>query len=119
MRKRPNGTPERSRGAIGQGSEGPEPRRTVGPPPRSDSSTLRRGIRCGMKLSRTHPRALKGLANAGPRGGTEALMLAPGFTADMLAGLVPLGLPTAEPGTNKTGGRTIRVGPVPLAAAVR
>jgi len=39
----------------------------------------------------THRRALKVLAKAGPRGVTEAIMLAHGFTADMQAGLVLVG----------------------------
>ncbi len=72
-----------------------------------------------MKLSRTHRRALKVLANAGPRGVTEALMLAHGFTADMLAGLVLVGLATAEPETNKACGRTIEVVRIRITAAGR
>jgi len=36
-----------------------------------------------MALSRTRCRALKVLAKAGPRGVTEVLMLAHGFTADL------------------------------------
>jgi hypothetical protein len=63
-----------------------------------------------MGLSRTHRRALKVLVKAGPRGVTEALMLAHGFTADMLAGLVLVGLATTQPETIQAGGRTIEVG---------
>jgi hypothetical protein len=41
-----------------------------------------------MALSWTDLRALKVLAKAGPLGVTEALMLAHGFTTDMLALLI-------------------------------
>jgi hypothetical protein len=76
----------------------------------ADSGTSQPGIRCGMALSRTHRRALKVLAKAGPRGVTEAFMLAHGFTAEMLTGLVLAGLATTQPETIRAGGRTIEVG---------
>jgi hypothetical protein len=66
-------------------------------------------IRCRMALSLTHRRALKVLAKAGPLGVTEALMLAHGFTTDMLADLVHVGLATEEPETSKGRGQTIKV----------
>jgi hypothetical protein len=52
-------------------------------------------------------RALRMLAGS-PRGCTEAIMLAHGFTVEILGRLV-LRLATAMPGTTHTGGRPIAV----------
>jgi len=46
-------------------------------------------------------------------------MLAHGFTADMLAGLVLVGLATTQPGTIRAGGRTKEVGFMRITAAGR
>ena len=54
-----------------------------------------------MALNWSDLQALKVLAKAGPLGVTEALMLAHGFTTDMLAGLVHVGLATEEPESSK------------------
>ena len=54
-------------------------------------------------------RALNLLADAGPRGSTAAILMAHGFTAEMLAGLVRDGLATVATETVKAGGRTIEV----------
>jgi len=59
-------------------------------------------------LSAEQRRALELLAG-GSRGATETLMLAHGFTADMLAGLVLAGLATVVTETVKAGGPTIKV----------
>jgi hypothetical protein len=61
-----------------------------------------------MALSWTHLQALNVLAKAGPRGVTEAVMLAHGFTADILADLVRVGLATEDPETIKAYSQTIK-----------
>jgi hypothetical protein len=53
-------------------------------------------------------RALRMLAGS-PLGATEAIMLAHGFTFDMLTELVANGLATATPGRIQTGGRPMKV----------
>src|SRR6202795_1531216 len=53
-------------------------------------------------------RALRLLAGA-PLGATEAMMLAHGFTDDMLARLVRDGLATASTGSIHAGGRSMKV----------
>ena len=53
-------------------------------------------------------RALRLLAGS-PHGCTEAIMLAHGFTAELLVDLVRDGLATATPGTVHAGGRPIKV----------
>jgi hypothetical protein len=62
-----------------------------------------------MKLDAEQRRALNLLADAGPRGSTAAILMAHGFTAEMLAGLVRDGLATVATETVKAGGRTIEV----------
>jgi len=53
-------------------------------------------------------RALRLLAGS-PHGCTEAIMLAHGFTFEMLGRLVLGGLATATPGTVQAGGRPVKV----------
>jgi hypothetical protein len=60
------------------------------------------------RLNAEQRRALVLLA-AGPRGCTKGRLLADGFTVDMLADLVHEELATAQRGTMRVGGRTIRV----------
>ena len=62
-----------------------------------------------MALSWTHRRALEVLAKAGPRGVTEALMLAHGFAADLLADLEIAGFAVVATETVRTGGPTTKV----------
>jgi hypothetical protein len=52
-----------------------------------------------------------------PRGCTKGLLLADGFAADMLAGLVREGLATAHRGAVRAGGRQIRVATASLTPA--
>lgn len=60
------------------------------------------------------------LASAGKRGGvTEAVMLAHGFTAEMLASLVHSGFATADAEAVKIGGRCIEVSRMRITAAGR
>ena len=61
-----------------------------------------------MSLSAEQRRALELLA-ASPGGYTKGRLLADGFTVDMLADLVREGFATAQRGTVRAGGRTIRV----------
>jgi hypothetical protein len=62
-----------------------------------------------MALSWTDRQVLKVLAKAGPFGLTEATMFAHGFTADILADLVRVGLATEDPETIKAHSQTIKV----------
>lgn len=62
-----------------------------------------------MALSWADLQALKVLAKAEPLGVTEAIMFAHGFTADILADLVGVGLATEEPETIKAHSQTIKV----------
>ena len=55
----------------------------------------------------------------GPRGSTAAILMAHGFTAEMLAGLVRDGLATVASETVKAGGRAIEVGRVGITPAGR
>src|SRR6266446_4690317 len=71
------------------------PARMAAPPPKPRLSTDQRS-------------ALVILA-ASPRGLTKVLMLADGFTRDMLAGLVLAGLATVVTQTVRSGGQTIKV----------
>jgi hypothetical protein len=65
-----------------------------------------------MKLDAEQRRALNLLADAGPRGSTAAILMAHGFTAEMLAGLVRDGLATVASETVKAGaGRRSRKRP--------
>ena len=61
-----------------------------------------------MRLTAEQRRVLGILAGA-RRGATEALMLANGFTAEMLAGLVLAGLATVVTETVRAGGPTVKV----------
>jgi hypothetical protein len=58
--------------------------------------------------SRQRRRALKLLAGS-TDGCTEAILLAHGFTVDMLAGLIRAGLATAQVERMMAGGRTMEV----------
>ncbi len=60
------------------------------------------------RISRDQYRALRELAR-GPHGCTEAIMLAHGFTAELLAALVRDGLATTQPGTTRARGRQLEV----------
>jgi hypothetical protein len=60
-------------------------------------------------VTRNEVRALRLLADAEPRGVTEALMLAHGFPPDMLAGFVRNGLATATTERVTAGGHRIDV----------
>ncbi len=71
------------------------PPRMAAPPPKTRLSTDQRS-------------ALVILA-ASPRDLTKVLMLADGFTRDMLAGLVLAGLATVVTQTVRSGGQTIKV----------
>ena len=63
-----------------------------------------------IPLSPEWRRALEELANASERGGaTEAVLLARGFTAEMVASLVLSGLAEASVETLKVGGRGVEV----------
>jgi hypothetical protein len=66
------------------------------------------GGRWPMSLSAEQRRALEFLA-AIPGGYTKGRLLADGFTVDILADLVREGLATAQRGTLRVGGRTIRI----------
>jgi hypothetical protein len=59
-------------------------------------------------ISAEQRRALRLLAGS-PHGCTEAIMLAHGFKAELLALLVRNGLATTQPGTMRAGGRQIKV----------
>jgi hypothetical protein len=61
-----------------------------------------------MSLTAERRQVLELLA-ASPGGCTKGRLLADGFTVDMLADLVREGLATAQRGTLRVGGRTIRV----------
>ena len=62
----------------------------------------------GPHLNAEQRRALELIAGR-PGGYTKGRLLADGFTADMLADLVREGLATAQRGTLRAGGRTIKV----------
>jgi hypothetical protein len=62
-----------------------------------------------MTLDADQRRALNLLAGAEPRGLNEAILLAHGFTAEMLTDLVHGDLATVHIETMKAGGRTIEV----------
>ena len=61
-----------------------------------------------MSLSAEQRQALELIAGS-QRGCTKGRLLADGFTVDTLADLVREGLATAQRGTLRVGGRTIRV----------
>jgi hypothetical protein len=61
-----------------------------------------------MSLNAEQRQALELIAGR-PGGCTKGRLLADGFTVDMLADLVREGLATAQRGTLRAGGRTIRV----------
>ena len=63
-------------------------------------------------------RALQRLADV-PRGIAESLMLAHGFTHDLIAGLVLAGLATVVTDTARVGGQTIKVELVTITDAGR
>ena len=60
------------------------------------------------RISSDQRRALRLLAD-GPHGCTEAIMLAHGFKAELLAPLVRDGLATTQPGTIRAGRRQLEV----------
>ena len=62
-----------------------------------------------MKLSDEQLRALQLLASVGPRGCTEAVLTAHGFSLEMLAGLVLDGLAAARREKVMAGGNMIEV----------
>ncbi len=70
------------------------------------------------KPNADHRRALQVLA-ASPHGCTEALMLAHGFTLDLLAALVSGGLATAHTERMRAGKRTMDVARVKITEAGR
>ena len=73
--------------------------------PNTDSMAINK-----IPLSPEWRRALDVLANASERGGTtEAVMLARGFTAEMVASLVRSGLGETSVETLKVGGRRIEI----------
>jgi hypothetical protein len=63
---------------------------------------------CAMAMSRDQHRALRLLAGS-PLGVTEAIMLAHGFTIEMLDALVRDGLATTEQPEMRAGGQPIKV----------
>jgi hypothetical protein len=63
---------------------------------------------CAMAMSRDKRRALRLLA-AAPNGGTEAIMLAHGFTTGVLDAMVRDGLATAEQREMRAGRQPIKV----------
>ena len=79
--------------------------------PASESTTNTRRVAINkIPLSPEWRRALEELANASERGGaTEAVLLARGFTAEMVASLVLSGLAETSVETLKVGGRKIEV----------
>jgi hypothetical protein len=79
--------------------------------PASGSPTNTHGVAINkIPLSPEWRRALEELANASVRGGTtEAVMLARGFTAEMVASLVLSGLAETSVETLKVGDRKIEV----------
>ena len=62
-----------------------------------------------MTLSQDQRRALEMLADAGSRGSTIDKLIANGFPAEMLAGLVSDGLALMQGETVKVGGRAVEV----------
>jgi hypothetical protein len=62
-----------------------------------------------MRLNTDQMRALRLLDEAGPRGCTETVMLAHGFTRELLAGLVRDGLASKRPESVSTSGRSVAV----------
>jgi hypothetical protein len=71
-----------------------------------------------MKLTADQRRALALLAGS-PRGTPEGLMLAHGFSIEMVAELVRAGLATAEPESVRSGGKVIEVTRVRITGAGR
>jgi hypothetical protein len=61
------------------------------------------------RLSLEGRRALEMLAASGPTGATEAIMLAHGFSAKLLASMVRGGLVTGATGTMRAGARLMQV----------
>jgi hypothetical protein len=72
-----------------------------------------------MKLGADQRRALRLLADAKASGCTEALLLAHGFTAELVAGLVRAGWATAENERVRAGSRMIDVPRVKITDAGR
>jgi hypothetical protein len=69
------------------------------------------------RLSAEGRRALEMLATSGPTGATEAIMLAHGFSAALLAGLTRNGLVIGTIGTVHAGARVIQVRRLSITAA--
>jgi hypothetical protein len=63
----------------------------------------------GMRLSTDQMRALRLLDEAEPRGCTEAILLAHGFTRELLAGLVHDGLASKRPESVSASWRSVAV----------
>ena len=72
-----------------------------------------------QRLSAEQHRALAMLADAGQRGCTDQLMMAYGFTFDLLASLVRAGLATATLRWKRAGGCMIEVARVRITDAGR
>ena len=72
-----------------------------------------------QRLSAEQRRALAILADAGQRGCTDQLMMAHGFTFDLLASLAGAGLATATLRQKRAGGRMIEVARVRITEAGR
>jgi hypothetical protein len=71
------------------------------------------------RLSVEQRRALAMLSDAGQRGYTDAMMMAQGFTVDVLASLVRAGLATAMPQRVRAGDKLIEVAKVQITDAGR
>jgi hypothetical protein len=72
-----------------------------------------------QRLSAEQHRALAMLADAGQRGCTDQLMMAYGFTFDLLASLVRDGFATATLRRKRVGGRVIEIARVRITDAGR
>jgi hypothetical protein len=65
--------------------------------------------RPGRRLKAEQRRALQMLASSGPSGATEAILLAHGFSDELLDGIARLGLVVVTTGTVRAGERTLSV----------
>jgi hypothetical protein len=72
-----------------------------------------------MKLTTDQMRALRLLNEAEPRGCTEAILLAHGFTRELLAGLIRDGLASKRPESLSASGRSIAVARLRITDAAR
>jgi hypothetical protein len=69
------------------------------------------------RLSQECRRALEVLTGSGPSGATEAILMAHGFPAALLAGMARHGLVREEIGTVRAGDRMLRVRRLSITAA--